>query len=385
MGMTVPARSLAAIMALGLAFSPARAQWQAGVKVGFGQSGYSGSSEFNWDSGPASGAFVGYQLAPVLQLQIEADPVSKVGTSNVAGSMLTLTANYLAVPILLQLQLPTPSGVTPFVLAGSVMSVRLNCNLQFSGGGVQTTDSCEGSGRPKTTPVTFGVAAGAGLERAFGITTFLVEARVSSGLTVETLPLDATRPRSYGWSLLTGVSFPLGHATAVSRRPGVTPSIVAAPPGAHPANVAAATPLPELPSVAIATASAASPALSRDALDLVVSDRLVSVNAVDADVRSLLLLIAKEGGVSIVVDPDVSGRVWVTLTNVPVIDALRAVIQSAHLSVTSVSTGATQPAIVFYQLPVNVNDAPATTIAKRFGVSDDMARWIADNQKKTPR
>jgi hypothetical protein len=374
------------MLALGLAFGQARGQWQAGVKVGFGQSGYTGSSEFNWDSGPASGGFIGYQLAPILQLQIEADPVSKVGTSNTAGSNLTLTADYLAMPIMLQVQIPTPSGVTPFVSAGSVVSLRLSCNLQFSGGGVQTNDSCEGSGRPKTNPVTFGVGAGAGLERSFGIMSVLIEGRVITGLTVETLPLDAKRPRSYGWSLLSGVSFPLGHAVSTPQVPRPMPAM-----GAAPAAAAAATstrvataPLPEIPAVAIASPRSITPVQPRDALDLVASDRLVSVHAVDADVRSLLLLIAKEGGVSIIVDPEVSGRVWVTLTNVPVVDALRAVIQSAHLTVTSASTNAAQAAIVFYQLPVNVNTAPAPAIAARYDVSDEMARWVAENQKKTP-
>lgn len=380
-----PIRHLAAAAGtLVLAAQVAHAQWQAGVKVGFGQNGYSGASEFTWDSGPASGGFVTYQLAPVLALQLEADPISAVGTSNVAGSLLTMNADYLAFPILLQLQIPTPSGVMPYVSAGSRVAIRTSCNLQFSGGGVTTNDSCTGVNKPRPSPVSFGVAASAGLQRAFGIASFLVEGRFASGLTVETLPIDAPRPRAYGWALLTGVSFPLGHVAEPPRGPGVTPPMASAPsPRPVPTNVAAGvarSPLPALTPVSVAQGS---PATTRpaDPLELLSSPHLVSVNAADADVRSLLLLIAKEGGVSIVVDPDINAHVWVTLTNVPVIEALRAVIQSAHLNVAAVTTNAGVPAVVFYQLPVDVNAATAQTITSRFGVSADMARWIAENQK----
>jgi len=376
-----PASALLLATAVLALSSHADAQWQAGVKVGFGQSGYTGSSEFNWDSGPASAGFVSYQLAPVLELQLEASPVRNVGTSNVAGSLLTMTADYVAFPIMMRLQMPTPSGVTPYVSAGSVVSVRLSCNLEFSGGGVQTTDSCEGSGRPKTTPVTFGVAAGAGLQRTFGIMSFLVEGRAISGLSVEKLPLDARRPRSYGWALLTGVSFPLGHAS----RPAPMPPVATAPPTTTEAShEPIARPLPELPAVAVATPVPTTVAPTRDPLNLIASDRLVSVNAMDADVRSLLLLIAREGGVSIVVDPEVSGRVWITLTNVPVADALRAVIETAHLGVTATGANTAQPSIVFYQLPVNINSAPAPVIVNRFGVSQEMARFIEETEKPKP-
>lgn len=368
--------------ALAFAFAAADAQWQAGAKVGFGQSGFSGSSEFNWNSGPSSGAFLAFALAPAAALQLELDPVSKVGVSHLAADELTLSAHYLNVPLFLQLKLPTPSGVNPYVSAGPVMSLRLDCSLQFVGGGVQTNDSCEGSGRPKTTPVTFGVGANVGLERDYGILDFLIEGRATTGLSIETVPIDARRPRSYGWAVLSGVSFPLGRsrtATPIGPRP-------MSPVAATPTSAAVAAPtMPELPAVTVATAApVTAPPTPQDALDVIPSTRLVSVTATDADVRALLVLIAREGGVSIVVDPDVTGRISLSLTNVPVVDALRAVIEAAHLTVAGTAGSAPEPAIVFYQLPVNVNTAPASAIAKRFGVSDELARWLAENQHKTP-
>jgi Outer membrane protein beta-barrel domain len=358
--------------------SPLTAQYQAGVKVGFGQSGYTGSSEFLWNSGPSSAGFLSYLFAPQFAVQLEASPVRRVGVSDVAGSSLTFAADYLSFPLLAQLRLPNASGVTPFVSAGPIFSMRLRCSLQFVGGGVETDDSCEGGSKAKTSPLAVAVGGGGGLERAFGLASFLVEGRASTGLTIERLPLDATRPRSFSWSLLGGVSFPLSRVSAPPSGAPVTPPVMAAATQTAPPS----TPLPDISAVQVATAEPQAAPLSRDVLDAVGSTRRVSVNAQDADVRSLILLIARQGGVNVVVDPEVSGRVSISLTDVPVADALRAVIESAHLSVASATSGRAQPAVVFYQLPVNVNTAPASVIAARYGVSDELARWVAENQTK---
>lgn len=122
----------------------------------------------------------------------------------------------------------------------------------------------------------------------------------------------------------------------------------------------------------------------RDILDEIPSSRRVTVNATDADVRSLLLAIARQGGVSILVDPEVSGRVWVSLNDVPVSEALRAVIEAAHLSVRTSESNTAQPSVVFYQLPINIDNASAATIAQRFKVSPELANWVVLNQPKAP-
>jgi methylglyoxal synthase len=37
---------------------------------------------------------------------------------------------------------------------------------------------------------------------------------------------------------------------------------------------------------------------------------------------------------------------------------------------------------VFYQIPVNINQASAEAIVARFGVTLEMARWIVENRVK---
>jgi type II secretory pathway component HofQ len=102
------------------------------------------------------------------------------------------------------------------------------------------------------------------------------------------------------------------------------------------------------------------------------------VTAIDADARSLLIAIARESGLNLVVSTDVRRRVSVSLTNAPADEAIAAIIAQAGLTVSR--PVAATPAVVFYQLAVNVNQAPAETIAVRFGTSAELAKWIVDSR-----
>lgn len=112
--------------------------------------------------------------------------------------------------------------------------------------------------------------------------------------------------------------------------------------------------------------------------------RRISVNAVDADARALLLAIAKEAGLNVVVSSDVRTRVSLTLSDVPAWEAVQAIIEVAGLSVMTPTQGAS-PAVVFYHLPVDVNKASAEGIAARFGVSTEMGKWIVESRPERTR
>ena len=81
------------------------------------------------------------------------------------------------------------------------------------------------------------------------------------------------------------------------------------------------------------------------------------------------------------VSNDVKRKVSLSLTDAPADEAIAAIIAQAGLSV-SKPMDAVAP-VVYYQLPVNVNEAPAETIEVRFGVSSEMAKWLLEN--RTPR
>lgn len=102
----------------------------------------------------------------------------------------------------------------------------------------------------------------------------------------------------------------------------------------------------------------------------------VTMTATNADVRELLPALASAAGVSLAMTSDVRGRVSINLRDVSALDALRAVIEEAGLTVGSSEIAAPFPSVVFYQLPVNVNTASAATIKARYGVGDSVANWI---------
>jgi hypothetical protein len=154
------------------------------------------------------------------------------------------------------------------------------------------------------------------------------------------------------------------------------------PPGAP------AEPLPPVPVYEITpsrdsarlTVSRVPEARPLDPLATLRATRRVTITASNADARAVLLWLAQEAGVSLVVAPDVRSRVTVHFEDVMAHDAMRAIIAEARLSVLTSPRQANWPPVVFYQLPVNVNEVSAERIMERFGVSVEMAQWIVESR-----
>lgn len=102
----------------------------------------------------------------------------------------------------------------------------------------------------------------------------------------------------------------------------------------------------------------------------------INLTAINAPVRELLPELAAAAGVSIVMAPDVTGRVTVSLHDVPAMDALRAVIDQAGLTVGPSFLPNPVGPVVFYQIPVNLNTASAATIRARYDVQQTTADFI---------
>lgn len=135
-------------------------------------------------------------------------------------------------------------------------------------------------------------------------------------------------------------------------------------------------PLPPLPARAGAAASA--PAIAPvDVITPASVERRVSIDALNADVRAVLLALAEQGGVNIVVDPAVRSRITLSLHDVPVSAAIDAVMRQAGLQVAGdASFKSPYGPVVFYQLPVNVDALDVEGIMKRFGVGREIAETI---------
>jgi hypothetical protein len=119
-----------------------------------------------------------------------------------------------------------------------------------------------------------------------------------------------------------------------------------------------------------------------DPLASIGATRRVTLTATNADARALLLALARESGVNLVVSPDVAVRVNANFNDVPAVDAMRAIIAEAGLSLLTAGPQSPWPPVVFYQLPVNINRASVETIVARFGVSAEMAKWIVESRSK---
>ena len=154
---------------------------------------------------------------------------------------------------------------------------------------------------------------------------------------------------------------------------------------AKPVVVADTAPLPPIPVYEIATGAETgspvlSPVRSRDPLAGITSTKRITVTAQNQDVRTLLLWLAEQAGASLVISPDVNARVTVSFRDVLVADALRAVMAEVGLSVLVGPMQAPWAPVVFYQLPVNVDVASAEAIAKRFGVSLELAKFLVESR-----
>ncbi len=101
----------------------------------------------------------------------------------------------------------------------------------------------------------------------------------------------------------------------------------------------------------------------------------VTLTATNADVRVILPLLAEAAGVSLLVEPDVQGTVSVHFEDVPALDALRETLDQAGLVVVTSLRPPGGPT-VFYTVPVNLNEATVAEIRARFGVSEELARFI---------
>ena len=145
-------------------------------------------------------------------------------------------------------------------------------------------------------------------------------------------------------------------------------------------------PLPAIPVYVIAPSDSGgvsiTPMPSRDPLAELGATKRVSLTANNADVRTLLLWLAQQAGVGLVVAPDVNARVSVNFNDVPAYEAMRAIIAETGLSLLTSGLRSPWPPVVFFHLPVNVNEVNAEAIVARFGVSMEMARWIVESRPK---
>ena len=140
--------------------------------------------------------------------------------------------------------------------------------------------------------------------------------------------------------------------------------------------------LPELsaPPPAPAPLARARPGATADPLAGRPPGNPVTLSARNVDVSVLLVALAEHAGLSLIVDPTVNARTSVNFTDVPAVDALRAVLAAAGLSLASGPPVPPVGATVFYAVPVDIDRASAALIAEHFRVSPEVAEWIVESR-----
>ena len=127
------------------------------------------------------------------------------------------------------------------------------------------------------------------------------------------LPTDVQNARSFSWSVLGGLAFPL------SKLRSAPPAM---PPGRRPLFATSPSPPVSIPeAVPIATATI-----------LPASRRRITVYADNVDVGEVLMGIAKATGLNVLVSSQIRTRVTATLVDVPAEEAVRAIVATAGLS-----------------------------------------------------
>jgi hypothetical protein len=184
---------------------------------------------------------------------------------------------------------------------------------------------------------------------------------------------EPSRPRAQG--SLKELALRLGLASTLA---GCVPGTFAVPPEIPPSPLrqpdGQALPRPETLSgtIIVADPNAVTRATERGAP--------ITLSAVDSDVRAILPLLAEAADLSLVMGPEVQGRVTMELVDVPALDAIALVLEAVGLSVVPTPLRSPWPPVVFYNLPISIDIADRELIRERFGVSVELAQWLVDNR-----
>ncbi|MBV9494091.1 MAG: PorT family protein [Acidobacteria bacterium] len=98
------------------------------------------------DAGTRAGLVAGVgivkPLAPTWSLQPELTYSMKGAKGSGDGATITLKLSYLELPLLVRYDLPTQSGVHPFLLAGPALALKLTCDIEGTDGTITVSGSC---------------------------------------------------------------------------------------------------------------------------------------------------------------------------------------------------------------------------------------------------
>ena len=139
--------------------------------VNFANLGGSDVQDTKTRTGFVGGVYGAWPLGTGIAFQLEA-LYSMEGAKTNTGSNGALKLDYIRIPVLLRVAVPTASTTRPFLAFGPSFGLQTKCDVSGSSGGTSVSASCD----------EFNRIAGGGFEKK----TFDVAGRVEAGLTFDT-------------------------------------------------------------------------------------------------------------------------------------------------------------------------------------------------------
>ncbi len=135
-------------------------------------------------TGFMAGVLLVLPVAPSIAIEPEFLYSSKGVTGNDTDVDATLKMDYVEVPVLLRVEVPTSGGVKPFLYGGPAVSFKARCKIEVSGQGVNINSNCDELESPgmKLKTVDYGLVGGGGLAFDVGGRTFSIGARYDHSL-----------------------------------------------------------------------------------------------------------------------------------------------------------------------------------------------------------
>jgi hypothetical protein len=202
-------------LVLGGTNAPVAAQaLYAGVRSGASFATFGGRDSDGLDSyrsGMTVGIQAGYGLSALVHLQTELAWVQKGAEGTLQGFeepvQVSLSTDYLQLPLLVRLRLPTPIRVQPILLAGPAVSLELDCDVETSMSELALTLGCEDSApEGQRRKVDWSLIMGGGLAVDMARVTLVLEGRYDLGL--RTLnDVSDVEVKNRGFTITAGLTF----------------------------------------------------------------------------------------------------------------------------------------------------------------------------------
>jgi hypothetical protein len=196
----------------------AQAQFALGLRAGYNSSkvsvtvdGTSDDEGFSSRGGFHAGADLAIGLSPMFGIEVGAAYSQKGASLSEGGIEGTIAVDYVDVPLLFVVSVPTSGNVTPRLFAGGVASFEMSCKVKASADGVSASVDCsefEDFGTLKSSY--FSALFGAGIGFAAGPGTLLLDVGYQLGLTNISDVTDETAKVNVIQASL-GYQFPLGN------------------------------------------------------------------------------------------------------------------------------------------------------------------------------